>query len=425
MAPEIDVIHTRRSLNRGAIALLANGGVNAVLGVAYWLVAAHLFPTSVVGKNSAVISAMLTISGLAQCNFARSLSGLLPKAGTLAGRLLGRVYLLTGAIGLALGVGFAIVVPFVSTHMRYVRSAALFVPGFALAVGVWTVFTLEDTALASVRSAHIVPIENAVFGVFKIGLLVLLRALHVGLFAIFASWVMPLILIVLPINWYLFRRALPRAASFAAPHKPVGGRVATWVVYDFVGYLLWLLGTLPLTFLVLARLGSEKAAAFYIPFTIVLSVDLLSLNVGNAFTAELQRRGSELDRHSFAFMAKLWSLVAAVSLFLIVAAPVVLELFGSHYRTSGHLVLVILAAAALPRSVMFFSIAAARAQARGKLILLLQAIAAVGTLVLGLVLMSFVALEGMAVAWLAASLVSAMIAAVGLTRARRPAAEPA
>jgi O-antigen/teichoic acid export membrane protein len=241
----------------------------------------------------------------------------------------------------------------------------------------------------------------------------------VGTFAIFASWVLPLLLIVLPINWYLFAKALPGGAAFAAPPEPARRRVASWVVYDFGGYLLYLLGTLPLPFLVLVRLGSLKAAAFYIPFTIVLSVDLLSLNVGNAFTAELQRRHSRLDASSFRFMAKLWALVAAISLCLVVGAPVVLELFGSGYRTSGHLVLVILAAAALPRSIMFFSIATARAQSSGRWILLLQSIAAVGTLALGLVLMSFLSLRGMALAWLVSSLASGIIAAGGFARVAR------
>lgn len=424
-AAEFDGAHATRSLNRGAVALLANGAGTALFGAVYWIIAAHLYATSVIGRSSALVAAMLTISGLGQCNFMRSLSALLPRAGHKAVRLLARVYLAIGGISLILGITFALLAPFISPNMRFVRTSEFFVPGFALAVVVWSVFSLEDTVLVSTRSAKIVPFENAIYGVLKISLLLVLHRLHFGIFAIFVSWVLPLLFVIIPINWYLFRKALPSSAAFAAPSSSPSPMRAPWVRYDFAGYLFWLVGTLPLPILVLARLGSVKAAIFYIPFTVVGSVDLISLNVGNAFTAELERKHGQLDRSSFTFLARLWVLVATAALALVVAAPLVLQLFGSHYRTQGHLVLVILTLAVLPRSIMFFAIAAARAQAHGGRILLLQTIAAVGTLALAVLLLNFFSLDGIALAWFSASLASGTIALFWWARAFRQVAHEA
>ena len=50
-----------RALARGGIALLANSGVTALFGVAFWLVAARVFNTSTVGQGSALVSALLTV----------------------------------------------------------------------------------------------------------------------------------------------------------------------------------------------------------------------------------------------------------------------------------------------------------------------------------------------------------------------------
>jgi hypothetical protein len=330
--------------------------------------------------------------------------------------LLGRVYLATVIISLLLGFTFCVVAPRLVARLGYLRGPALLLPGFTIAVAIWSIFTLEDTALASLRSARIVPIENATFGVLKIGLLVFLHSRGFGMFSILASWIVPLVVIVPPVNWYLFKRALPRGRDFAAPPEPGPLAVRNWVAYDYAGYLFWLAGTLPLPLLVLPILGSSAAAVFYVTFAMSTSMDVVSLNVGNAFTAELQRQGGVVGRDALAFLAKLWSLILFVAVVLGLAAPYVLQLFGARYRAQGHVVMVILLAAAVPRSVMFLGIAAARAQGRGRVILAAQMTASLGTLGLGVALMARIGLDGMAWAWFAASDVGAALAVQVIAR---------
>lgn len=394
-----------RALHRGGIALVANGAFNGLLGLAYWIEAAHLYGAVPVGRNSSLISAMLTISGVAQLNYSRSLSGLIPRAGTDAGRLLARVYVVVGAISLALGLAFALSGPSISSRFAYLTIGV--VPVFVAAVVLWSVFTLQDTVLASVRRAPLIPVKNGTFGVVKLVLLYVLAKLGVGQFGIFTSWVIPLVFIIVPIDLHIFRRAIPRIATTTATAVSVTAR---WVKLDLAGYFFWLFGTSPLPILVLTVLGPKPAASFYIPLTISTAVDLLSLNVGNTVTAEIARDHGRVGPHAVKTLVRVWLLVVVGCVTIAVLAPHLLQLFGGHYRSHGGTALRFLVLAAPARSLMFFSNALARAQEQGGRILLTQAVAATGTLALGLGLMPSMGVPGMAVAWLSSSCVAGILA---------------
>ena len=387
-----------------------SGGLTAALGVVYWLVAARAFSQTNVGRGSALISALWTVSGLAQLNYARSLSGLVPKAGNRVVKMLTRVYLRVGLASVVGGLAFALAAPLITHQFAYLRSTPALAAIFVLSVPLWSIYTLGDTLLATVRRAEVIPFENAAFGAAKLLLLLGFAALALRTnLAIFGSWVVPLIFVVVPINLYLFTRALPRAAQSFPPSPSV---VGSWVRYDFAGYLFWLVGTLALPVLILGFVGPARTAAFYVPFTIASSINLLSLNLGNALTAEVTRSMGRLGAPPRSFESRVWIAVGVMSLGFLVFAPQVLLLFGQRYRESGTEILRILALAMLPRSALLLSIAVARAQARGPLILLLQATASLGTLALGLALIHTHGAAGVAVGWLVASCVAGGLAIV-------------
>ena len=81
-----------RALTRGGIALVSNSALTSILGLVYWLAAAHLMGRADLGTGSSLLSALFLISALAQLNYARALPGLLPGARGGATRLLARAY---------------------------------------------------------------------------------------------------------------------------------------------------------------------------------------------------------------------------------------------------------------------------------------------------------------------------------------------
>jgi hypothetical protein len=312
--PSTATVLPHRVVMRSAYAIALNGGVDAGLGVAYWVLATRLYAPATVGRNASLVAALLTFSSVAQLNYARSLSGLLPRSGRGASRLLRRVHGLTSVIGIVMGGLFLIIVPHLNEAFDFVEDPWWIIPGLAVSAAVWCIFSLQDTALASLHYAHVVPIENACYGIAKITGLWGLHAAGAGTWAIFASFMLPLVACIIPVNAFLFSRALHTLPEAPEPVRAV----PRWVRLDFEGYLISRFVTRPLSILVLATNGAQAAAAAYMAFTIATSLDLLSLGIGNSLTAELARTDPPLAALR-TMVFRTWFVIGAVSLALAAA----------------------------------------------------------------------------------------------------------
>jgi hypothetical protein len=402
-----------RSLTRGGVALVANSGLTAAMGVAFWLVAARLLPTATVGRGSALVAALMTLSAFSQVNYARALSGLLPQAHRPRW-LLARVYAIT--VGLSFVVGFAavLILPRASKDFYYLRGDVLFIAIFTVSVGLWTIFNLEDAALTSVRRATIVPFENGAYGALKLVALVALWHLgDRGTHALLIAWVLPLVAVIIPVNLFIYLRAVP--ASTSQPVRPAR-RSPPWLRYDFAGYLIWMAGTMPLPVLVLITVGAAKSASFYVCFTIASAIDLLCLMLGNSLTAELSRAMGVMTPAIRSHLLRVWAAVGLLAALIFLVAPEVLQFFGDKYRAGGTIVLRILMIATVPRSVLFMGVAIQRSRGNGPAILVLQAIASVATLGFGLSLVHSLGAPGIAAGWLGASCLAAFVSMLFLGR---------
>src|SRR5512138_1353902 len=89
------VSHARTPLYMNGYALMLSAAATSGLGVLYWMLATRHYPAEVVGLNSAMISAMLFVAGVAQLSLVSVITRFLPRAGRTAGRLVGAAYALT------------------------------------------------------------------------------------------------------------------------------------------------------------------------------------------------------------------------------------------------------------------------------------------------------------------------------------------
>ena len=93
---------------------------------------------------------------------------------------------------------------------------------------------LQDAALVGVRRAHWVPIENSLFGLAKIALLVLLSA-AMPVYGPFVAFTAPALPIVVGLNLWLFHRLRQERADATGPltvgsvARFAGGEWVSWV----------------------------------------------------------------------------------------------------------------------------------------------------------------------------------------------------
>lgn len=392
----------RDPLTRTAWPLIVNTGANGLLGVAFWVVAARSYDQATIATNTALIAAMTTLSGVSQLNLGPGLGVLLPRAGSTARRVLLSVYgAVTGYSALVLAVFCLVLLPHLD-NLSDVLDSTPRVLLFATAVLAFNLFALQDAALVALRLGRLVPVENAAFGAAKIVLLVVLAA-GLPALGIFVSWLLPMLVLVPVMSAVAVRRATRmRDRQGVVPHKEPVRTLAM----DYGGYLLQVSSTFFLPVVALELLHPAAAAVFSVAWLTSSTLDLLATNVGTALTVETSY-GEDPGALRRTTLRRALPLVAAISLVGALAAPLVMRVYGAEYSANGTHALQILLLASVPRALVTFAVAEARAHRRMGAIVSLRAQNAVLVLSLCLLLAPALGVVGMALAWLIAQLAGA------------------
>lgn len=401
--------HVRTPLFGNAYALILSGAATSALGILYWTLAARLFNAADVGVNAAAISAMTFISYLAQLNMGGVLSRFIPTAGPATRRLILIAYLVVGAISAGgawiFVLGFAGLVGLGPMLTVDPRLGAWFVA----ATAAWSLFTLQDGALTGLRQAVWVPIENTIFGATKIALLLLLAGGLAGS-GIFVSWTIPAALLVVPVNWLIFRRLVPRHVAVAnGPADVLQPGIVRYLSGDYIGSLFnaGTIGLLPLV--VVGVVGPSGGAYYYVSWTIAYSMCLISLNMATSLMVEGATRGTDLalgTQRIFRLLVGLQTLLVVV---VVIDAPLVLGIFNPDYASQAETLLRLLALAVLPHGVNAIYLALARVRRQVGRVIAVQATTATISLAGSAALLGSMGIAGAGVAWLVAQSTVALV----------------
>lgn len=414
MIPRGELAH----LFRGAYSLMTSAAITAALGVVFWAVAARTFSTETLGQDAALITAMITLSTICQLNLGNALVRFLPPMREGAPRVLALAYLLSAAVSAVVALAFVAGMPLLSPRFDFLTADVATAVGFPLGVALWSVFVLQDAALAALRRAPLVPVENAAFGLLKLAAL----PLFAGMLAhgVFLAWVVGMALLLVPVNVYIFRTALPahRRQSETTPEPGISDRrgVIRFLVQDYLAMVLNVGAVTILPLIVVGVLGSRQNAYFFMPFSIMLAIELFMLSAATSLLAEGARahsRGPDLTR---ALVRRIGPVVVVGLGALVAAAPLVLLPFGAEYAEHGAPVLRLLALATLLHAVTILFVTVSRLRRSGGRILAVY----LGWFALGIGLVYGFAhaggITGVALAWLLANAVVALAVTPSLLR---------
>lgn len=409
-------------LLRNAYSLMLNVVLTSLLGIVFWVIAARTFPTEAVGRDSALVSSMIVVVVVCQLNLGPGIVRFLPIAKMSPRRVVLGAYAAAAGLAATGGVAFVLAAPRLANSYRFLSDHNELSVLYVVAVTMWSVFALEDSVLISLRRAHWVPPENAAYGIAKIALLPALVAMG-ATDGVFVAWVVPIVMVIVPINVLLFRRLLPAHSVPRGTPSPVErfgwGGIARYMAQDYVAAVLFVGTTTFLPVLVVAVRGGVDGAYFYMPFMIICAFDSLFVNVTWSFTVE----GSMADRDipSLARMTIVhfgWVIALGVPV-LIVGAWLLLIPFGAAYASAGASVLRILACASVSRALIALSNAICRLEGKAHRVLATQA--AVFGMTVGLVLLfgRNGSLQRVALAWLVANSATAIVLTPRVVRVYR------
>ncbi|HQU25766.1 MAG TPA: hypothetical protein PLS29_01905 [Acidimicrobiales bacterium] len=338
-------------LMRNALALMISSGGSAVLGLVFWIVAAHAASTAVVGKTTATIAAMLLLATLAQLSFGSIFERFLPVAGDLTRSFVQRSYVLTVSTAVILTVGYIAL----GFGHRFLPAALGWKAFFVVAVVLWTIFALQDSVLVGLRASKWVAVENIGYGLAKLALLpvFLLVSRSQG---IFVAWIIPVAVALAGVSWYLFRRRIPShmAASARTEDLPTTRELFWLSSAQYASLLSTVFLPSIVTLIVIARLGAVANAHYYLPAMIATNLEALAFSVVRSFLVEASSEPHALKAHADSAIRGLAAVMVPGVVLGIIFAPVYLRVFGDAYAQHGTDLMRMLLLSQVGTSVMVF-----------------------------------------------------------------------
>jgi len=328
--------HLRTPLYRNGYALMVSTAATSGIGAIYWFIAARTYPPDLVGRYSAAVAAMLFLAGAAGLFLDGAMVRFIPRAGKAAPRLILLAYLIS-ALAAALAAGlFLVGIHFWAPALAFLTQDPWLYVGFILGTVIIVIFAEQDGALTGLRQATWVPLENSIYAVLKIVMLIPLAWL-LPQYGILASWIIPAVPLIGLVNLLIFSRLVPRhiEASKDGAEPLRVGQVATYTAGNYFSYLFANASMLLPPVMVLQMVGAKASAYFYLPWIIAGSLRLFAANMSNSLVVEGAIDKEKTVDYFKQALINMVRLLLPIVVVLFVFAPLILSVFGKDYSVQG------------------------------------------------------------------------------------------
>jgi O-antigen/teichoic acid export membrane protein len=314
------------------VALMVSSGGTAVLGVAFWGIAAHLASPYNIGRASAEIAAMSLLAFVSGLSFGSIFDRFLPVIGKGTRTFVTNAYALCSSVALAAGIIYLLA----GFGHAFIPSSLGWRVFFVLSVMLWTIFVLQDSVLTGLRATPWVPVENILFAVAKLALLPIALAITVRQ-GVFVAWTVPVLGATLGVNWYLFRKRIPEheAMNAAIEDLPSTREIASLAVAQYAQLLINFFTPSIVVLIIIARLGAVSEARYYLPALIAGGMSGFLWNLNTSFLVEASRDPARLRQHANVTIRAALVVLVPAMLIGIALAPEILRIFGKGYAEHG------------------------------------------------------------------------------------------
>lgn len=338
-------------LVQNAIALMISSGGAAAIGVVFWGVATHLTKASIIGKATAEIAAMLLLANLAQLSFGSIFERFLPIAGKLTHGFVKRAYVICVVYGFVLAIAYLLL----GFGHSFLSSSVGWRVLFVVAVILWTIFALQDSVMIGLRASKWVAVENIFYSIAKL-ILLPVSVLISSSDGIFLAWIAPVIVTIIAVTWYIFRRRIPQhMASDGVTEVLPSAKVLFFLAgAQYAALLTTVFMPSVITLIVIQRLGPVANAYYYLPAMITSSLGLFFLSIARSFLVEASHEPHALRLHANSAIRVLVVVLVPSVILGYVFTPEFLRVFGASYAANGSTLMRMLLVSLLGNAVMVF-----------------------------------------------------------------------
>ncbi len=398
--------------------LVATTALNAVLGLAYWGAAARFFPPDIVGVAAASVTAMILISTFGMLGFGSLLLGGISQRASEAPALIATALITTGLVSGGLGIGTALLAPFVSRDFAFLRHDPATIAIFTLGGVLLTVSLVLNQALIGRGRGSWQFWQNAAMAATKLLLIVAIGFggwWPISWLTIYLTWVIAMLVSLLGLGLFALTRG-GALASYRPRWRLLRGMGRQALDHHIINLALLLPGQI-LPLIVTAILSSTENAYYYTAWQfagfifappVALSISLYA--TANGTSAALRRRLRFTLSAAFA-------IGVAANIVAYFGGGIALSLYGADYAREALWPLRIIGIGVFPLIVKDHYVALCRIKGHlGGAIPLI-----IGGSLLELLLAAYggtrAQLNGLVLGWLAAVCIEAILMAWPLIRA--------
>jgi O-antigen/teichoic acid export membrane protein len=339
--------------------LVATSGLSALLGFAYWAVAARLFTQGAVGYAAASISAMNLLGTIGMFGLGTLLIAELPKRVARA-NLIAAALITAGFMSMAIGIIFVVVAPHVSVNFR--NSVGTLTGGtiFAAGVAITSATLVFDQAAIGLLRGGLQLFRNSVFVIAK--LMVLPAAAYIlhdqfGL-GIVLSWIVGGLVSLVPVAIWLWWKG---SHVLAPPDwhvlRGMTGKVAAhnWLNIAATS------PTMLIPVIVTIVVSPFANGAFYAAWMLVSFLYIVQTHLSTVLFAVAANNPAALPKKlRFTLLMSFAVGLPGVAV-LGLGGHLLLSIFGAGYASAGTVPLALLALAYIPMVPRSYYIATCRA----------------------------------------------------------------
>jgi O-antigen/teichoic acid export membrane protein len=184
--------------------------------------------------------------------------------------------------------------------------------------------------------------------------------------------------------------------------------VVSFIGVDYAGTLFAIASTALLPVIVLTLLGPAASAHFYIVVMVASGAELLPTVLSTSLLVEAASSEASFERDGRRVVRQLVTIVGPLVVVLVVAAPLILGIFGGAYAAEGSDALRLYALAGVPFSLIQLSFIRLRLERRVRWVLASQVVLAVANVAGSLALLPRLGLVGAGLTTLVAESVVAL-----------------
>ncbi|MDP4014863.1 MAG: hypothetical protein U0990_00215 [Candidatus Nanopelagicales bacterium] len=300
------------------------------LGVVFWALAARLYDPAGIGLANAQISSATLVATFASLNLGSMLLLYLPRAGRHTRWILVRAHVVVIALSFVAGALF-VVLGLGEDYLSDPVSIAVFI----VAVPSLAIFMEQAAILLAMGAGPAVTVENAVFAIAKMALLPVFAGLALAS-GIFASWIVPNVLVVVAVAYFTFGKLVPRQER-AGESIELPPRRHLWpqMIKLYLSYVASQLTVLAIPLVIISTLGAQQNGYLTMAWLIGVAFGALIVNITQSFSQDV-RKGHAITMVALKRLAVMLGVIGiGGGAITVIAAPLILHIMAPGYASAS------------------------------------------------------------------------------------------